>query len=1010
VAWLSFGPPLLAAPPHQLLIEAEEFRVVEGPWRVLGQDEAYYAATFSNTFISRQKLLGAPARAARARATYTARIPAAGAYRVWSRYENPSRWSVEHTVRIEQGGNVVFERTYGRTSSPKLWPFEQGLKPMAEFSWGSGDNVVWEPAPELVNLRAGPARLTLLAGRQAEEAMPRGGAAERHIDCLLLTTDAHAGVDDGPPPMWHRLDRVLNQDGQAFLRVTNTAPQARSFALAVFTHSPYWQPRGPLPPAIALLAPGQASGFVAVGQALDTTNMQELTVTALGADGKAAVASPFVVELAADPAGRRILRRVEHRYAGPAVMTLEIPHELRGPHPVVRTIEEWHEDLLAYLRALPPRGPPPREIPVFGIMGSELWGRREVVEPLELQHARAETGLLLGRNTWRRGSIPADLVERYRPEFRDNLLDDVRDVPTSQLRQWMLDQKAKGRFDQVSLISFGDEIAVGDLDPKSAEQNEAFRRYLAARQAPLDPATALTLEVTGGRAYYWSRQFGVDRAIEEMAARTRIVEEVLGKQVRTGANYAPHPDYFPLSGPWLRMFRHHGMTMPWSEDYVFQVPEASPLVSGYLCDVMRAAARRDDLPVYYYNMPHFPGQTPRDFTLSVYSALGHGNRVLDFFAGLPIYDYTENWVAWDAHDTWRAIRDVVADVGQADDLLARGRTRPAEMAMVVSDADDLWESARGSSIFNFERKNLYHLLRHAQVPVDFLGDEDLGEPDLLGRYKVIVLVAGHLARGSALALARWVRAGGHLLAVAASGLVDEYESELLQLREVFGVAAVETQIAERTCSAKECLAWLRPLAELPAVGRTVPALAVVERPVPAGAEVRATFSDGSPAILSHSFGKGRATRLCFFPGTAYLQPAFPRRPYQRGTTDEAFNHFLPTAFNQAAARLVLAELRDAGVTPPVVAGTDGARALALHPEDPPPPLDVAVVDAPTGAAVVIANYSGAPLPRLTVTLRARGPFRRVYAARAGALPTSADGETITVTLPLDWADIVMFRR
>src|SRR5439155_3043259 len=176
-------------------------------------------------------------------------------------------------------------------------------------------------------------------------------------------------------------------------------------------------------------------------------------------------------------------------------------------------------------------------------------------------------------------------------------------------------------------------------------------------------------------------------------------------------------------------------------------------------------------PIHYYPMPHFPGQTPRDLTLSAYSSLGHGNRVLDFFAGVPIYDYTENWMAWDAHEAWRAVRDVVADVGQADDLLAHGQVRPAQVALVISEADDLWESARDANIFNFERKNLYHLLRHAQVPVDFVSDEDLADPAFLRRYRVIALSAQHLRRASAEALRRWVADGGHLLGVAASGLL-----------------------------------------------------------------------------------------------------------------------------------------------------------------------------------------------------------------------------------------------
>src|SRR5262249_25559601 len=158
------------------------------------------------------------------------------------------------------------------------------------------------------------------------------------------------------------------------------------------------------------------------------------------------------------------------------------------------------------------------------------------------------------------------------------------------------------------------------------------------------------------------------------------------------------------------------------------------------------------------------------------------------------------------------------------------------------------------NIFNFERKNLYYLLRHAQVPIDFVGDEDLADAAFLRRYKVLVLAARHLRRDSAQALARWVADGGRLIAVAASGLLDEYPAPLGVLDEVFGVASAAPRITETRCSAKECLAWLPPLDVL--AGSPVPALAVIERTVPAGAEVRARFAGGDPAILWHRYGRG----------------------------------------------------------------------------------------------------------------------------------------------------------
>jgi hypothetical protein len=114
------------APVHELLLEAEEFQVTKGPWRVIGLGENYYAATLANTIISRRKLLSAPEQCEAAEATRLPDIPETGPYRLWTRYECPSNFAVEHTVRIEQGGKVVFERKYGAVTNPKLWPFARG--------------------------------------------------------------------------------------------------------------------------------------------------------------------------------------------------------------------------------------------------------------------------------------------------------------------------------------------------------------------------------------------------------------------------------------------------------------------------------------------------------------------------------------------------------------------------------------------------------------------------------------------------------------------------------------------------------------------------------------------------------------------------------------------------------------------------------------------------------------------------------------------------------------------
>eukprot|EP01051_Picozoa_sp_SAG22_P011759 SAG22_NODE_1161_length_5307_cov_55.889593_1_plen_112_part_00 len=70
-------------------------------------------------------------------------------------------------------------------------------------------------------------------------------------------------------------------------------------------------------------------------------------------------------------------------------------------------------------------------------------------------------------------------------------------------------------------------------------------------------------------------------------------------------------------------------------------------------------------------------------------------------------------------------------------------------------------------------------------------------------------------------------------------------------------------------------------------------------------DVLAVFdSDKSPAATRRRVGAGWALYAGFYPGLSYFDPAIPRRPVCRGSTDESFNHWIPSEFNTAAKYLL----------------------------------------------------------------------------------------------------------
>jgi hypothetical protein len=1017
---------------NTLLLEAEDFSP-GGAWKKISVGENYYAATLANTFSSRGKLLSAPEQCNRSVATFKARIPADGTYRVWTRYECPAWWGIEHTLRIEQGDRVVLERTYGALENPKLWPFGKGLQPMVDWDWGSGDNVVWEPSDSGVTLRAGDAKFTLIASHQAEDQPRQRGAARRNIDCIFLTTDLEDGIRDAKKAFYHTMDRHLAQTDDCWVRLVNPKPatNAVTASLRIAEHNPYWQKRGATPERIGArgafrgetkdehwLAPGRSTPWVALGPALDTLNMQELYLTFASQPPRKG--ADVIVEFARHPDGSALLRSLHYTNSFVNSVVFEIPNDLRSEsishlrRPPIRTLEEWHRDLLSDLREQPGRGTLPKQVPVFGIMGGAWHGRGGSQD--EFYRLRTETGLLLGRNTWRTGEVPDELAKQYHVELPRNLEIDVRGTATDKLEAALRKHELTN---QILVVSMGDEIHVGGYEPENKKQQERFRDYLTDlrslppeervrlyaihSEVPGSGTASLTKNINDGTNFYWSQLFQIDRGIDELKTRTEIVERVLGTNVFTGANYAPHPHYWPRVGQWVRLFRRHGMTMPWAEDWTFQVPEVSMQVSGYLCDVFRCGAKYENLPIQFYTMPHWPGQTPRDLTLSFYSALAHGNKVVNFFAAKPIYDYTENYVSWEARDTWRTIRDLVRDVGVADEIIWNGRVRPAQVAILLTHATDIYEDARGSSIYNFERKNLYFALRHAGVAIDFVTEEDVCEGWLRGGenrgagYRVLYVCGDHMLRSCATEIRGWVNDGGQLFSVAGGGFLDEFNQPLETLKPVYGITDQQIRLTEKRLFAKEGLAWVKPLDEVKAE-HSMPALIARQTFATSTGVPMARFANGEIAgVMNQSSGKGAASIVGTFPGSAYVQPAIPKRPYDRGTSDRNFNHFIPTQFDRGTQRLILAPVRAANVQ----AELELSEQL----------IDGTVIESSSGYAIPLANYSGKRIRQLTVTMARCENLRSAESARRGKLAfQKATGGRVSITLPLEDADLIVLRH
>ena len=75
--------------PNVIVAEGEKFTPQdEGGWKRLRQDDTWASHSYGAMWVTHGALLGAPATSAGSVATHTVNVPAAGQYRVWSKYQS----------------------------------------------------------------------------------------------------------------------------------------------------------------------------------------------------------------------------------------------------------------------------------------------------------------------------------------------------------------------------------------------------------------------------------------------------------------------------------------------------------------------------------------------------------------------------------------------------------------------------------------------------------------------------------------------------------------------------------------------------------------------------------------------------------------------------------------------------------------------------------------------------------------------------------------------------------
>jgi len=588
--------------------------------------------------------------------------------------------------------------------------------------------------------------------------------------------------------------------------------------------------------------------------------------------------------------------------------------------------------------------------------------------------------------------------------------------------------------------SLGDEIGLR-LNMSADEQNRRFREYLKAKG--IDPLDALVDEdaakVKGLPAdrqwemvtlpklpyidewmdesvlrkpilYYEQANFRYRLWNEELAAgRMAIEAQHPGRKVLVGANFSPHMNVWPDVRQWVNPFRTGAMTMTWTEDWWWQLPEVSPQIFGFLLDGFRLAGSYHGAPAHFFIMK-FEGQSGDNFNRMHSLAYAHGVKIINHFV-------TQNQVlmTWDYVDqqesprTYQAVYDMLRDAGAVEDRLAPAMPKKAEVAILLSLAADTWDTADLGGVYSFysrynvnndERKAIWLALRQAQYPVDMITDEDMAEGKLAG-YKVLYVVGSEMLSTAVKPLADWVRAGGIVYATGGGGLLDEYHRDNAALYEVYGLKSHALNRAVRSIRPRTTLPRLQPLDRIALatpdghLEGDYPVLCYRDALALGSGKMAGQYKgDNSPALVTNAYGNGQAYYSGALFGLAYLTPAM---------TSSA--QILPTAFP--------ADLRSI-ITRPVVAAKITQLVVASDPL-----VEAQYMTGPAGAIVTLTNWSDKPIDKVIIrfpgvpvktvqSLRAAGFFKGYLRDQpAGHLPVQIVDGVPQVELRLEVTDYLL---
>ncbi len=484
-------------------------------------------------------------------------------------------------------------------------------------------------------------------------------------------------------------------------------------------------------------------------------------------------------------------------------------------------------------------------------------------------------------------------------------------------------------------------------------------------------------EAAARRNFYYTARFRQHATTERLIWNSEELHRRFGPNFVSSTLVADHP-YFSgtglgmgmdqqnaawggwwLAADWFDIGRRRAVDMIGMEDWMGLQFMYGPnftwegfQLMGFQAAMFRSASRGEQ-PIIAWITP----SDERNLRLKAASSLCQGAKNFYYWTYGPTAMSTENYWS-DQPGSYPGMAHLSRALEFGEKIIEPGKTRKTRVALFYSISSDLWQPFGYAHML--ERRGLYLALVHEQFLVDMLTEEDVAA-GRLGDYKIFYTADPCISADAAKSIGKWVKKGGTLVATCAAGSRNEFGEPTAELAKVFGIAPdvkADCQPGDyRTRGLLNNISYRERVKYADTESGVIGVKVSVKL---RGAKTKAIFvSDGAPALIENGFGKGRAFYFSTTPGISYIKDA----------------NFIAEALAEkwpAAQRRVLTHFATDAKAAPLVKLSQ-------------PVVEAGIYDAPTGTALVLANFTYKPIKSLNIELPTRETVSAVRSLAHGAV-------------------------